>query len=540
MRISTLTGKSPGPAAIDTRLEASRCDLLYHVGMSSPEDSNETRHGVDVAALMREGDEHLRAGRGTPAEACFRKIIESQPDHADALQRCGVIAYLRGAPREAVDLLTRAAVLRGDDAALCGHLASALMACGELDGAIAAWHRALACAPDHAGAYARLGDAYCAKGDIGAAERAYRKSIEMAPDNARAYAGLGRVLHFLGRDGEAEEILHRALEIGAGTPETCMLVGTVVLEAGGVEAALELFEAVVRATPDNAQAHASVGLALHWLGRVDEAQAAYHRALSIDPRHALALKHLGVLYQELEQLADAAGCFEKLLHAYPDDAVARHMLAATSGETTPTAPTAYVTRLYDDYADRFDAHLGSIAYRVPELIRDAVVERAGERELALRIMDIGCGTGLCGEALRPLASYLAGVDLSPRMIAKAGERGIYDALTVGSMEDALEGQEQAFDLIVAGDVFICVGDLRDVMGRCARALRAGGSVAFSVESAEGDAYRLRPTGRYAHSPAYIDAMAAQAGLSVGYRRDIVVRNDAAPIPGQIVVLTKAA
>jgi predicted TPR repeat methyltransferase len=503
-------------------------------------DQNEQSERCDIASLMREGDEHLREGRGTPAESCFRKILEHQPDNPDALHRCGMIAYLRGAPGEAAELLGRAAAIVGDDATLHGHLASALMACGELDEAIACWHRALACAPGYAGAYVKLGDAYYAKGDMGASEDAYRKSIEMTPDDARAYVGLGRVLHFLNKNREAEDALHRALELGDGAPDVCLLVGTVVLEAGGVEAALELFEAVVRADPDEPQGHASMGLALHWLGRIDDAQAAYRRALDIDPRQPLALKHLGVLYQERDQLDAAAECFEKLLQAYPEDDVARHMLAATSGETPASAPAGYVTRVYDDYADRFDAHLGTIAYRVPELIRDAVEEVTDTHDLALRVLDLGCGTGLCGEAVRPLASYLAGVDLSPRMIAKADERKIYDSLTVASMEDALAAQAQAFDLIVAGDVFICVGDLSELVASCARALRPGGLIAFSIESADGDSYRLRPTGRYAHSVAYIDTVAANAGLAVDYRQDIVVRNDTGPISGQIVVLKKAA
>jgi predicted TPR repeat methyltransferase len=155
-------------------------------------------------------------------------------------------------------------------------------------------------------------------------------------------------------------------------------------------------------------------------------------------------------------------------------------------------------------------------------------------------MDLGCGTGQCGEAVRPLASFLTGVDLSPRMIAKARERKIYDSLIVGSIDDALEGRDGSFDLIIAGDVFIYVGDLSRVFAGCARALPSGGLVAFSIESTEGDAYRLCPTGRYAHSETYIDTIARASGLSLVFQRDIVVRNDPAPIQGRIILLSKTA
>jgi predicted TPR repeat methyltransferase len=492
----------------------------------------------DIAELMRDGDEHLRHGRGTQAQTSFRAVVDRQPGNLDALHRLGVIAFLRGDPYEAVELLRRPAAARGGDATLCGHLASALMACGQLDEAIAYWQRALACAPDYGTAYGKLGDAYLAKGDAKASETAYRKNIELAPDDPRPLVGLGRLMHFSNRNQEAEDALHRALELGDGGPEVCTLVGTVLLETGGLDAALELFEAAVRAEPDESRGHASVGLALHWLGRPDEAQQAYRRALNIDPRSAFALKHLGVLLQERDQLEAAAECFAKLLEANPNDEVARHMLAATRGDTTASAPAGYVTRLFDDYADRFDEHLGTIDYHVPKLIREAVLEIAGDGKPEWRILDLGCGTGLCGEVVRPLAATLAGVDLSARMIAKARDRSIYDSLTVGSIDEALEGQERSFDLIIAGDVFTYVGELAGVLTGCARALPAGGFLAFSVESSEGGSYRLCPTGRYAHSMKYIETTAGASRMSVVYRRDITLRNDPVPIAGHIVVLSK--
>jgi predicted TPR repeat methyltransferase len=517
---------------------ASALNLLYHGGVSSNTNQNVDPNAPEIARLLGDGDAHLRNGRGTEADACFREILQYQPNNPEALHRLGVITFLRGDARESVELLRRAAAVRADDATLFGHLASGLMACGQVDEAIANWQRALELAPDYAGAYAKLGDAFLAKGDIDAAEKAYRKSIALAPDDAKTFVGLGRMLHFGNRNREAEEALHRALELGNGTPEMCVLVGTVVLEAGGLDAALELFEAAVRAAPDEAQAHASRGLALHWLRRTEEAEDAYRRALNLDPRSALALKHLGVLLQESNRLDAAAECFKKLLEANPNDEVARHMLAATSGETTTSAPPGYVTRLFDDYADRFDEHLGTIAYRVPKLIRDALREVAGSDQLAWRVLDLGCGTGLCGEVVRSHAAFLMGVDLSARMIAKARERNIYDSLIVGSIEDALENQEQSFDLIIAGDVFTYVGDLCGVLTGCARSLRDGGLLAFSVETTDGERYHLCPTGRYAHSPRYIDATAAAASMSMVYRRDISLRNDPVPIPGQIVVLSK--
>jgi len=505
-----------------------------------PDSQPQGTHDVsEIERLMRAGDEHIRHGRGSDADACFLQVLELEPDQPDALHLHGLLAFLRGDPREAVDYLGRAMAIRGDDATLCGHLASAHMACGNGDDAIANWRRALELTPDFTAAHVKLGDAYSAKGEMESSETSYRKAVALTPDDPRPLVGLARVLLFSGRGEEGESVLHEALELSKGAPDVVNLIGTVLLEVGGLDAALELFAAIARDEPDEPRGHTGMGLALQMLGRPDEAEIAYRKALDIEPGNALALKHLGVLLQERGELEAAAECFRDLLVSNPDDDVARHMLAATTGEMTTGAPAGYVTRLFDDYADRFDAHLSQISYRVPELIRDAVVEVAGSGKSGWRVLDLGCGTGQCGEILRPLAEFLAGVDLSPRMVAKSRARNVYDSLATRSIDEALEGQEQTFDLIVAGDVFTYVGDLSGVMEGCARALRPGGLMAFSVEDTGGEGFELRPTGRYAHSSPYIDSLAAASNLTPAYRGEMTLRDDPVPIRGRIVVLSKA-
>ena len=95
------------------------------------------------------------------------------------------------------------------------------------------------------------------------------------------------------------------------------------------------------------------------------------------------------------------------------------------GEKKPPGalPQAYVTRLFDDYAPRFDAHLTeNLGYRAPALIAEALTAVAPGRRFA-SALDLGCGTGLMGTPLRERVDCLAGVDLSAAMIAKARERG---------------------------------------------------------------------------------------------------------------------
>ncbi len=96
------------------------------------------------------------------------------------------------------------------------------------------------------------------------------------------------------------------------------------------------------------------------------------------------------------------------------------------GRRSTSLPPAYVARLFDDYAWRFDKHLiKNLGYRAPALIADALSAVAPGRGF-VSALDLGCGTGLMGAPLRERIDRLAGVDLSAAMIAKARERGLYD------------------------------------------------------------------------------------------------------------------
>ena len=100
----------------------------------------------------------------------------------------------------------------------------------------------------------------------------------------------------------------------------------------------------------------------------------------------------------------------------------------------------------------------------------------------LRVLDLGCGTGLAGLLFKPCAARLTGIDLSPAMIEKARARDVYDSLIVGDIETALIGE---YDLILAADTLVYLGDLRPVFAAVADHLAPGGFFLFTTEAKEG-------------------------------------------------------
>ncbi len=246
-----------------------------------------------------------------------------------------------------------------------------------------------------------------------------------------------------------------------------------------------------------------------------------------------------------EKLWDgAANAFQATLSADPSDALgaAARLALAGCAEVPSALPEVYVARLFDDYASRFDAHLTKkFNYRGPALIAEALDLAAPGRRFAAAL-DIGCGTGLMGEAVRDRVDHLTGVELSAGMVAGARERGHYDALDVAEATAFLaRSAPGVYDCILAADALCYFGDLKPILAACGRALGERGLFAFTIGTFEGDGFRLQATMRFAHSRASLEAAAAEVKLRPLLMCATPTRREAAvDVPGLIAVFQKEA
>jgi predicted TPR repeat methyltransferase len=171
------------------------------------------------------------------------------------------------------------------------------------------------------------------------------------------------------------------------------------------------------------------------------------------------------------------------------------------------SPQGFIVEHFDALAENFDVHLvNGLGYDIPGKLVAAIqaVTPANHRYDAL---DGGCGTGLCAPLLRPMARTLIGVDLSPKMLEQAAKRGLYDEIVLEEFTRFLDRSPARFDLVVAADVFIYFGEFDTIFKAAATAIRPGGLLVFSTESGPETGYCLLPSGRFAHAPDYVRAMA---------------------------------
>lgn len=232
--------------------------------------------------------------------------------------------------------------------------------------------------------------------------------------------------------------------------------------------------------------------------------------------------------------AEAIVAYRAYLMADPADSMGAAARLALLGEATPAhLPAAYVARLFDAYASRFDAALTEkLKYRAPALLRDAVTRISPGRHE--RIFDLGCGTGLGGAAFRDLTPWLGGIDLSPAMIRQAVSKGIYDHLETGDILTGLSHLSAPCDLVIAADVLVYTGDLAPLL---AAARPQAKMFAFTVQQAAHGDYSLGPEQRYSHSRDYLTQRAAAAGFTAALMEDAVIRQEAdKDVSGLTVVL----
>ena len=213
--------------------------------------------------------------------------------------------------------------------------------------------------------------------------------------------------------------------------------------------------------------------------------------------------------------ASAACLYQAVLRLQPDNAHAQHMRDAAAGNCTAEAPAGYVQALYNTHATEFEHRLKQrLGYRAPEQLAQLLAELITPPERGLDVLDLGCGTGLCGQSLKSTLPirYLAGCDLAQQMLELAADKNLYDALHCQDLLSALT-QSKPVDLITATDVLIYTGDLHPVCQAAAEVLRDGGWFAFTVEAAEDDhPVSLQASGRYRHSHRHIESAANASGL----------------------------
>lgn len=505
-----------------------------------------------------------QAGRLDEAREAYLALLAVDPDNVAALHLLGVLCAEENQLDKAVDYLNRAIQRAPSDPSLPLHLANILKANGQYLEAEKTLQTVIANHPRFAAAFNNLGTLYASRSRWAQAIEAYQAAIDRQPDYADAYYNLGLAYRNAQRQDAAVTTFKALLELSANHPGAYFQLGCLAMRQGQYKEAMDDFSKVAKAHPHHLETQLNMGACCVKLGWLSDAKAHYLQALAISPRETQALFNLGVLsffvgrdaegiayylqavkldpdffdahnnlgaaYLMRNDIAAAINHYREAARIRPEHETVRHTLRILTGDkSVSTSPLSYVRDLFDSYAERFDTHLmQSLHYHVPERLLEALRHIKDLTTVPRDIIDLGCGTGLCGVMLRKNMPggirTLTGIDISSGMLTQARQKACYDELIEADIESFLGARHAAYDLMLAGDVLVYTGDLSPLFAVARQALRKGGYFVFNAEIHEKTDYELTDSGRFAHSKHYLDQLAGQHYFQIVHYQTTTLRS----------------
>lgn len=392
----------------------------------------------------------------------------------------------------------------------------------------------------------QLGLAHFALAQIDEAERCYCAAIALEPRMAHAHYNLGVLLQLKIDLPGACRAFEAALMVQPRFPEALNNLGNMLMALREFPRAEKCYRDAVAVNERFFYAHHGLGLLLVEANRHNEALHHLRIAAQLNPANLDGWLELAECQRQLGDLDAAKKSIDAVLAQDPEHSVASYRRDWYEGAQPEAMPPELIRRLYAKMSGTFDEHLvGRLGYRLPAQIKSALVPWLNQFESTHqrqpRVIDLGCGTGLFGIEIRPLAGELIGVDLSSAMLDAARARGIYDALAESDAASFLSGFNATADLIAAADVLIYVGALGPLFTQVAARLSMGGRFAFSVETPDDltEGFRIEATGRFAHAAKYIEQLAAKNSLRVVTREKTIIRSEyAQPVHGYLFIVEK--
>lgn len=471
----------------------------------------------------------------------FHTAVQIDQDFVQAHTSLGAALKDAGNYLQAEEALTNAINLGLDTPLLHYNLGLILADQEKYDEAEDSLLKAAALAPSHVDTCISLGNILLKKDEYQAAAEWFKKALDTEPENIGALFQLGATCNLAGKLEEATRCFLKILELDPANTAATNNLGKVYEQNGSLPEAEAMYMRALKTDPGNPVIHCNLGRTYVTDRKFKEAKSCFDKVISIDPDYTEAYFSMARILSEQGNREAATEFARKALAIDPNLEDARFFIRTLENldATTDAVLAESVTKLFDDAADSFeDALTNKLEYRTPELIRELASQYL-DTSRKYDIFDAGCGTGLIGPLFRDISETLTGVDLSSKMIGKSREKNVYDELIIGDIAQTLDNKGRKYDIIIATDVFIYIGDLKKTFTACSNALVEGGLFCFSTESDAIHDVTIKATGRYAHTDAYINKIAADTGFRIIKQESCTLRQDfGKPINGTLFVLAR--
>jgi predicted TPR repeat methyltransferase len=219
------------------------------------------------------------------------------------------------------------------------------------------------------------------------------------------------------------------------------------------------------------------------------------------------------------------------------------IIAALDGIARPPARyhPVLVGKLFDRLSGQYEERVAREGYAEHTQVARAL-SRVAYGGRPLRVLDLGCGTGMLGGALRNAGVNvtLVGVDLSKAMLEQARERAIYESLHREDIERFLRTFRGGdFEAAGLASVIPFFGDLRTLFDLLSRFLRHDAWLVFTYDVARAQEVEFNESGRFRHAKAHVEDRLAQARFVLLSSEGFTARTERGePVAAEVVVARK--
>lgn len=305
--------------------------------------------------------------------------------------------------------------------------------------------------------------------------------------------------------------------------EVQAMFANICVEIGKPDEAIGVLTELYQKNPTDYWVCNSISQAYQQLKEYDKSLEMGWKAVNISKGEISQHINFGYLLYEIaieSPYADVKNYARKWLEKYGNNPVVEHMgNAIINAENVTKINSLFVREIFDAFADDFENVLHDLDYSVPSLMsKDMALLFASLRLKKMKILDAGCGTGLCGSYLKKYAKFrgLDGVDISPKMLEIAKQKKIYTHLYNQDLNLFLSEHIETYDFINAADVFTYFGELNSLFVLLFNALRRGGRILFSISEnyENNDNYFLHASGRFLHGRQYVEKSLKHQGFII--------------------------
>ena len=449
------------------------------------------------------GAAYKKLGDLEQAEDKFKRAGNINPLNTNSFNNLGFILSEKGNINDAIAAYKKVLKINPNDFETHASLGNLFYKSEKFGKAINAYKTAIKINPNYAEAHNDLAILYKNRRNLKAAVSECIKAIKINPKYFEALLNFGNILREQNRLDESVIVLNKALSIMHDSPDVYNSLGVTYLSQRKFNKAIVSFESAINLKPDFAEPYYNIGMTLKENNNLKEAITYFRKAIEKRPNYASAYSNMGLAFHSMQIFEEAISSYESALHHDPSSAVSKHLLDSLKGQTTKEPPLKYVESLFDAYAEKFDVSLTrKLEYTAPTIIKKMMSKYSNSSEFG-SVLDLGCGTGLIGEQIYDNCNSLIGIDVSQKMLDKAVEKKLYDALIRDDISSYLTEKKLDYDYFILADVLIYLGDASPIFRLIRQKNLRDAKIIFTVEDNSKELFFLEKSGRYSHSQKYI-------------------------------------